>query len=248
MNGGRIGRGAAYSFPGVVHLLAQLLELLSSFFFFLLHVTGSGSFPKALSRADEQKYLAEMAAGSRSARQKLIEHNLRLVAHIAKKYYADENDRDDLVSIGTIGLIKAVDTFKAEKGTRLSSYASRCIENEILMHFRGLKKTAQDVSLNEPIDTDRDGNTLTLLDTIAADDNIVEDIDLKLRVKKLYDAVAHALTPREREIVLLRYGLGGHRAMVQREVAKRLGISRSYISRLEKKALQKLRDAIGEDG
>lgn len=228
-------------------MLMELFELLSSFFYFFLHVTGSGSFPKALTKTEEQKYLADMAAGDKTARQKLIEHNLRLVAHIAKKYYADENDRDDLVSIGTIGLIKAVDTFKPERGTRLSSYASRCIENEILMHFRSTKKNAQDVSLNEPIDTDRDGNTLTLLDTIAADDNIVEDIDLRIKVKKLYRAISTALTPREREIVLLRYGLSGQRPLVQREVAKKLHISRSYISRLEKKALQKLRSEIGEE-
>ena len=157
-----------------------------------------------------------------------------------------ENDRDDLVSIGTVGLIKAVDSFDPTKGIRLSSYASRCIENEILMFFRSAKKTAQDVSLNDPIDTDKDGNTLTLLDTIATDDHILEDIDLRMKVRQLYDAVKTRLSPREREIILLRYGLTGRRPLVQREVAKKLNISRSYVSRLEKKALQKLRKAFDE--
>lgn len=227
-------------------MLWGLLEYLSSILFFFLHITSAGSFPKALTAAEEKKYLEQMAAGDHHARQKLIEHNLRLVAHIAKKYYADENDRDDLVSIGTVGLIKAVDSFDPTKGIRLSSYASRCIENEILMFFRSAKKTAQDVSLSDPIDTDKDGNTLTLLDTIATDDHILEDIDLRMKVRQLYDAVKTRLSPREREIVLLRYGLTGQRPLVQREVAKKLNISRSYVSRLEKKALQKLRKAFDE--
>ena len=227
-------------------MLWGLLEYLSSILFFFLHITSAGSFPKALTAAEEKKYLEQMAAGDHHARQKLIEHNLRLVAHIAKKYYADENDRDDLVSIGTVGLIKAVDSFDPTKGIRLSSYASRCIENEILMFFRSAKKTAQDVSQNDPIDTDNDGNTLTLLDTIATDDHILEDIDLRMKVRQLYDAVKTRLSPREREIILLRYGLTGQRPLVQREVAKKLNISRSYVSRLEKKALQKLRKAFDE--
>ena len=227
-------------------MLWGLLEYLSSILFFFLHITSAGSFPKALTAAEEKKYLEQMAAGDHHARQKLIEHNLRLVAHIAKKYYADENDRDDLVSIGTVGLIKAVDSFDPTKGIRLSSYASRCIENEILMFFRSAKKTAQDVWLNDPIDTDKDGNTLTLLDTIATDDHILEDIDLRMKVRQLYDAVKTRLSPREREIILLRYGLTGQRPLVQREVAKKLNISRSYVSRLEKKALQKLRKAFDE--
>ncbi len=224
----------------------SILQYISSFLFFFLHVQSSSSFPKALSAAEEKRSLEEMAKGSRAARQKLIEHNLRLVAHIAKKYYADENDRDDLVSIGTIGLIKAIDSFKPDKGIRLSSYASRCIENEILMFFRGAKKTAQDISLNEPIDTDRDGNTLTLIDTIAADNDIVEDIDLHIKIRHLYDVLGKVLTEREKEIIVLRYGLSGQRPMVQREVARKLHISRSYISRLEKKALEKLRKQFGD--
>lgn len=222
-------------------VLTQLLDLLSHVFYLFLHVTGNGTFPRALSAAQEKKCLEEMAQGSQSARQKLIEHNLRLVAHIIKKYYANQNDQEDLISIGTIGLIKAIDTFDAEKGIRLSSYASRCIENEILMFFRSGKKSAQDVSLNEPIDTDKDGNALTILDTMAVDDTIVENIDIKMKSEKLYGYLQSALTQREREVVCRRYGLCGFRPQPQREVAKRLGISRSYISRIEKKALEKLR-------
>lgn len=221
---------------------AHLLELLSGIFYFFLHVTGSGAFPKALSAQEEKKCLEEMAQGSQAARQKLIEHNLRLVAHIIKKYYASQNDQEDLISIGTIGLIKAVDSFDPEKGIKLSSYASRCIENEILMFFRSGKKSAQDVSINEPIDTDKDGNTLTLMDTMAMDDTIVDSIDLKIKSEKLYRFIKRALSDREREIVCMRYGLGGHRPLPQRVVAKKLGISRSYVSRIEKKALQKLRE------
>ena len=222
-------------------MLTQLLDLLSHVFYLFLHVTGNGTFPRALSAAQEKKCLEEMAQGSQSARQKLIEHNLRLVAHIIKKYYANQNDQEDLISIGTIGLIKAIDTFDAEKGIRLSSYASRCIENEILMFFRSGKKSAQDVSLNEPIDTDKDGNALTILDTMAVDDTIVENIDIKMKSEKLYGYLQSALTQREPEVVCRRYGLCGFRPQPQREVAKRLGISRSYISRIEKKALEKLR-------
>lgn len=222
-------------------MLTQLLDLLSHVFYLFLHVTGNGTFPRALSAAQEKKCLEEMAQGSQNARQKLIEHNLRLVAHIIKKYYANQNDQEDLISIGTIGLIKAIDTFDAEKGIRLSSYASRCIENEILMFFRSGKKSAQDVSLNEPIDTDKDGNALTILDTMAVDDTIVENIDIKMKSEKLYGYLQSALTQREREVVCRRYGLCGFRPQPQREVAKRLGISRSYISRIEKKALEKLR-------
>jgi len=227
-------------------MLWDILQYLSSVLFCFLHIQNSGSFPKALSAAEERRCLEQMAKGDRAARQKLIEHNLRLVAHIAKKYYVEENDRDDLVSIGTIGLIKGIDSFKPDKGIRLSSYASRCIENEILMFFRSAKKTAQDISLDEPIDTDKDGNTLTLLDTIATEDHILEDIDLRMKTRKLYDILGKVLSAREREIIILRYGLAGQRPLVQREVAKKLHISRSYISRIEKKALEKLRRQLGE--
>lgn len=226
----------------------QLLNFLSGIVYLLLHVTGGGTFPKALSAAEEKKCLEEMAQGSRAARQKLIEHNLRLVAHIIKKYYTSQNDQEDLISIGTIGLIKAVDTFNAEKGIRFSSYASRCIENEILMFFRSGKKSAQDVSINEPIDTDKDGNTLTLMDTMAVDDTIIDSIDIKMKSEKLYGFLDRSLTQREREIICMRYGLEGRRPLPQRVVAKKLGISRSYVSRIEKKALQKLRAEFEKEG
>lgn len=222
-------------------MLWGLLEYLSSILFFFLHITSAGSFPKALTAAEEKKYLEQMAAGDYHARQKLIEHNLRLVAHIAKKYYADENDRDDLVSIGTVGLIKAVDSFDPTKGIRLSSYASRCIENEILMFFRSAKKTAQDVSLNDPIDTDKDGNTLTLIDVIADKSDIADEIDTKIKVEKLRVILPVCLTERERLIIEMRYGLCGREELTQREIAKKLNISRSYVSRIEKSALEKLR-------
>lgn len=219
---------------------ANLLDMLSHVVYMLLHVTGTGSFPRALSAAAERQALEEMARGSAAARQKLIEHNLRLVAHIVKKYYVNGSDQEDLISIGTIGLIKAVDTFDAGKGIRLSSYASKCIENEILMFFRAGKKTAQDVSINEPIDSDKDGNALTLMDTMAVDDTVIDDIDIRMKSEKLYDYLP-ALEPRERSVICMRYGLGGRKPLPQREVAAKLGISRSYVSRIEKRALEKLR-------
>ena len=209
--------------------------------FFILHVCGGGSFPKPLSEKQEREYLLKMHEGDMSARNKLVEHNLRLVAHIIKKYYGVQTEQDDLVSIGTIGLIKAIDTFKPDKKIRLSSYASRCIENEILMHFRSAKKTAQDVSLNETIDTDKDGNPLTLMDIMAVDDNILDELDKKLNSRKLGQFIREELTERERKIIIMRYGLGAGEPMTQKEVAKVMNISRSYVSRIETKALKKLK-------
>lgn len=209
--------------------------------FFILHVCGSGSFPKPLSEKQEREYLEKFANGDMEARNKLVEHNLRLVAHIIKKYYGTQSEQDDLVSIGTIGLIKAINTFDPNKNIRLSSYASRCIENEILMHFRNAKKAAQDISLNEAIDTDKDGNPLTLLDIMSVDDNILDNLDTKLNSKKLGQFISEELEPREKRIILMRYGLGGEEPMTQKKVAKVLNISRSYVSRIETKALKKLR-------
>ena len=208
---------------------------------FILHVCGGGSFPKPLSEKQEREYLRKMHEGDIGARNKLVEHNLRLVAHIIKKYYGVQTEQDDLVSIGTIGLIKAIDTFKPDKNIRLSSYASRCIENEILMHFRSAKKTAQDVSLNETIDTDKDGNPLTLMDIMAVDDNILDELDRKLNGRKLGQFIREELTVRERQIIIMRYGLGGREPMTQKKVAKIMNISRSYVSRIETKALKKLK-------
>lgn len=204
---------------------------------FILHVTGVGSFPQPLSAKEEKNCFDLMKNGDTSARNKLIEHNLRLVAHIVKKYYMSTNDQDDLVSIGTIGLIKAVDTFDADKGIRLSSYAARCIENEILMFFRNCKKSAQDVSMNEPIDTDKDGNALVLMDVMATEDLIVDELDTKIKSEQLYKYIDEVLSEREKIIINLRYGLGGKIPLTQREVSKKLNISRSYVSRIEKKSL-----------
>ena len=209
--------------------------------FFILHVCGSGSFPKPLSEKQEKEYLERAAQGDNEARNKLVEHNLRLVAHIIKKYYGVQTEQDDLVSIGTIGLIKAVNTFKPDKNIRLSSYASRCIENEILVQFRSVKKSAQDVSLNETIDTDNDGNPLTLMDIMAVDDTILDDLDRKLNSRKLGQFIREELSGREKTVILLRYGLGGTEPLTQKEIAKQLGISRSYVSRIETKALKKLK-------
>ena len=209
--------------------------------FFILHVCGGGSFPKPLSEKQEREYLRRMHEGDAAARNRLVEHNLRLVAHIIKKYYGVQTEQDDLVSIGTIGLIKAINTFKPDKNIRLSSYASRCIENEILMHFRSVKKSAQDVSLNETIDTDKDGNPLTLMDIMAVDDTILDDLDRKLNSRKLGQFIREELSGREKTVILLRYGLGGTEPLTQKEIAKQLGISRSYVSRIETKALKKLK-------
>ena len=227
-------------------MLLSLLGALRMFFFTLnLNLSGS-SFPRPLSAARERECLLRVREGDRAARDELIEHNLRLVMHIVKKYYANQRDQEDLISIGTIGLIKAVQTFDCEKGTRFATYASRCIESEILMHFRARRKSAQDVYLSDPIDTDKDGNALTLLDLLADETSMVETIEENLRGQQVRGLVAALEDDREREIVVLRYGLGGGAPLTQREVAKRLGISRSYVSRIEKKALARLREELSE--
>ena len=216
-------------------------DLLSQMVFLVLSVVNSGSFPKPLSAKEERMAVAAMAAGDASARRRLIEHNLRLVAHIIKKHYAGARDQEDLVSIGTIGLIKAVDTFDGSKGSRLATYAARCIENEILMHFRAAKKTERDVSLSEPIDADSEGHPLTLMDVLAQEDTMADELERKLALRRLATYVRECLEPRERQIISLRYGLGCP-PLTQWQVARRLGISRSYVSRLETRALDKLRD------
>ena len=220
----------------------ELLGFLGQYIcFFILHVCGGGSFPKPLSEKQEKIYLERCANGDKEARNKLVEHNLRLVAHIIKKYYGMQSEQDDLVSIGTIGLIKAVDTYDMNKNIRLSSYASRCIENEILMHFRNAKKSAQDISLNETIDTDKDGNPLTLLDIMAVDDNIIDTLDFKFNSRKFGQYINEELDEREKKIIILRYGLDGNEPMTQKNVAKLLNISRSYVSRIETRALKILK-------
>ena len=185
--------------------------------------------------------MEKMANGDENARSILIERNLRLVSHIVKKYYSKTNDTDDLISIGTIGLIKAIDSFDYTKGTRLATYASRCIENEILMHFRGLKKQSGDVLLGDTIDVDKDGNPLTIEDTIADSRDIAEELETKTQWEKVRQYIDNMTDKREKEIIILRYGLNNQKPLTQREVASRLGISRSYVSRIEKKVLEDIK-------
>ena len=197
-----------------------------------LRLSGAGgSFPKPLSADEERVYLARSAAGDLDARNILIERNLRLVAHIMKKYYTQTADQEDLISIGTIGLIKGISTFDASKGARLATYAARCVENEILMYFRSQKKTAGDVSLSEYLETGKDGNALSLMDVICSDEDLFTNLSTKEAHAKLYEIMEQVLTPRERTVVTLRYGLGGQTPRTQREIAERCNISRSYVSR-----------------
>lgn len=223
-------------------MFSTLIALaLNNLLYLALHIEGNGSFPKPLSASKEKEYFELKAQGDNNARNKLIEHNLRLVAHIAKKYYSSTNDQDDLISIGTIGLIKAVNTFSYDKGTRFATYAARCIENEILMHFRNVKKTAGDIYISEPIDNDSEGNAITLMDVFADEESLIDNIDLKIKSEKLYNFIEKNLDEREKTIVKLRYGLCGYHPLTQREIATRLKISRSYVSRIEKKALKILK-------
>lgn len=218
-----------------------LLQIFSNLFYFALHVTNAGSFPPPLSAKKEAELLEKSRNGDTDARNKLIEHNLRLVAHIVKKYYSSFADQDDLISIGTIGLIKSVETFKADKGIRLATYSARCIENEILMFLRSQKKSSQDVFISDQIDTDKEGNSLTFMDVIADKSDIVEEIDTKIKLCKLKNILTKVLDKRELQIIEMRYGINGKKELTQNEIAKKLGISRSYVSRIEKSALEKLR-------
>ncbi len=226
-----------------------MLSAIFSFFsahilYLILHIQNQTSFPKPLSAKEERYYLEQLTQGDKNARGVLIERNLRLVSHIVKKYYSKTNDTDDLVSIGTIGLIKAVDSFDYTKGTRFSTYASRCIENEILMHFRALKKTGGDVLLGDAIDIDKDGNPLTIEDTIADDTDLSEELEMKTRWSQVKSYIENMDDERAREIIILRYGLNNKKPLTQREVAERLNISRSYVSRIEKKTLSDIRKSL----
>ena len=204
----------------------------------------TGSFPRPLTAKEERHYLELAAKGDLDARNILIERNLRLVAHIMKKYYAQTADQEDLISIGTIGLIKGIETFNMEKGARLATYAARCVENEILMYFRSQKKSAQDVSLSDIIETGADGAALSLMDVISDDTDLGSRVEKRQLLKKLCVQIDKALTDQERQVIALRYGLGGNPPLRQRQVAQITGISRSYVSRIEKKALGKLRKAL----
>lgn len=222
--------------------MLEFINFLGQYIFtFILHICGNGKFPKPLSEEKEKEYLLKSKNGDIKARNILVEHNLRLVAHIIKKYYAVNVDQDDLVSIGTIGLIKAINTFDIDKNIKLSSYASRCIENEILMHFRNLKKSSQNVSLEDAVDIDKDGNTLKLMDLLSIDDDFADNLDKKLNLQKINKYLTETLTKRELQIINLRYGLNGSKPLTQREVSSIMDISRSYVSRIEKKALEKLK-------
>lgn len=211
---------------------------------YALRLDHPGSFPKPLSAAREREYLARARAGDRAARDILIERNLRLVAHIVKKYYAQSAEQEDLISIGTVGLIKAISSFDPDKGVRLATYAARCVENEILMYFRAQKKTAGDVSLSDYLETGKDGTALSIEDVVASDEDLFADLAQREDCLRLRQAVETVLDPREKRVVIHRYGLYGHAPKKQQQVAAMLGISRSYVSRIEKHALEKLRAAM----
>ena len=220
----------------------MFIELLRNLFFFSLHIDNSSVFPKPLSKKEEAECFRKMSEGDKSARNRLIEHNLRLVAHIVKKYASGTDEQDELISVGTIGLIKAVSSFDYEKGAKFATYASRCIENEILMQFRSAKKSAGDIYINEPVETDKDGNSLTLMDLIDDGIDIHEQVDILIRSRQLYSFIKKCLDPREFDIIVYRYGLYGSEPHTQNETAEMLNISRSYVSRIEKKAISKLKD------
>ena len=228
-------------------MLLILTDSIESFFLlkysllFSLRLSCGGSFPKPLSSAEERMWLDRYAQGDPEARNVLIERNLRLVSHIIKKYYVQSADQEDLISIGTIGLIKGISSFDPSKGAKLATYAARCIENEILMYFRGQKKLQGEVSLSDSIDMDKEGNALQLMDVVGVDDTMLEDLHDRDSAERVRQLVGECLTPRESEIIRLRYGLGGTIPLTQREVAAAFNISRSYVSRIEKRALEKLR-------
>lgn len=223
-------------------MLNTIFEIISKgFLFFALHIRSSNSFPPALSAKEEGIFFQKFKQGDISAKNVLVEHNLRLVAHIVKKYHSSSEEQDDLISIGTIGLIKAVNTFDNDKGIKFATYASKCIENEILMHYRTKKKSFNEVSISEPIDVDNEGNPLTLIDIISVEDTIADDIDRSIKTKQLYQYIEELKDEREKTIIIMRYGLYGTVPLTQKQVAKKLDISRSYVSRIEKRVLEKLK-------
>ncbi len=227
--------------------ILPFLDAIKDLFFLVGYVSNYNLFPEPLSLEEEQEYLEKYENGDENAKKVLIERNLRLVAHIAKKYNSPTTEQEDIISIGTIGLIKAVSSYNRNKGVRLGTYAARCIENEILMYFRSSKKIQQEVSLNEAIGQDKEGNTITFIDVIENDNiSIDEQIDLKIKIKKLYEKISKVLKDREKTIIELRFGLNGDEPKTQNEVATMLGISRSYVSRIETKAIGKLAKEIKE--
>lgn len=227
--------------------MIKLSNILLRFISLVLGLEELGSFPVPLSKEEEAELFRKKNAGDMAARDKIIEHNLRLVSHIIKKYYSTYEYTDELLSIGSLGLIKAVDSFKSDFGTKFATYGARCIQNEILMFFRSKKRNVCDVSINDTIDVDKDGNPLTYLDIISVDEPIESKLDFKEYIEKVRDFVDEALDERENQIIVLRYGLKGFMPKTQREVASYLNISRSYVSRIEKRALEKLRAEFGEN-
>ena len=228
-------------------MLASTFLLLLNGTFLTLRLSSAGSFPRPLSPQEENELVLRWMDGDIRARNKLIEHNLRLVAHIIKKYYTSDSDQEDLISIGTIGLIKGVSTYRPDKGVRLATYASRCIENEILMYFRSARRSQGDISLSETIDNDTDGNTLLLMDVLTDERDMTEQVAARELCAHLNEYINECLDPREADIIRLRYGLTGRPPLTQRETAERCAISRSYVSRLEKRALHKLRIKMEEE-
>ena len=214
----------------------------------ILGVEPVQKFPPALSKEEESKYLVLCKNGDKEARNKLIEHNLRLVAHVVRKYYTANKNTEDLISVGTIGLVKAVDSYNISSGTKFATYAAKCIQNEILMLFRSQKKLGCEVSLNDTIDVDKDGNPLTYLDIISVEDTIADDLDEKIQINKALNYIKRNLDDREKQILIMRYGLGDTKAYTQREVAEMLGISRSYVSRIEKSSLEKINKYLSCEG
>ena len=233
------------------HTEVAMLTLIFGLIFHVFHVilgvsTPSNKFPPPLSQEEEMKAFKLMHEGDEEARQRLILHNLRLVSHIIRKYYSASPDSEDLVSIGVIGLVKAVDTFRVESGTKFATYAARCIQNEVLMSFRAQKKRSGEISINETIDVDKDGNPLTYMDIISTNEDLSEDLDRKTQIERAIKMIKNRLDERERQIIVMRYGLLGlKRSYTQKEIAECLNISRSYVSRIEKSALDKLRNALG---
>ena len=225
-------------------MLLTLFAFFARIFHMILGISTPRDFPPPMKKEEEEAAFAKLKEGDEEARQKLILHNLRLVSHMVRKYYSASDDQEDLISIGTIGLVKAVDTFNCENGARFATYAARCIQNEILMHFRSRKKHASEVSINETIDVDRDGNPLSYLDVICDDGDFAEEVQRKLLTERMIRCLGTCLSPRERQIIEMRYGLRDGNAKTQKEVADLLGISRSYVSRIEKSALQKLKNAL----
>ena len=226
-------------------MVGNIFSIFSNFLHLILGIGTQKSFPPPLETEKEKQYFKAMENGDTHAREQLILHNLRLVSHIVRKYYASAKNQEDLVSIGTLGLIKAVDTFRVSNGARFATYAARCIQNEILMHFRSQKKLSAEISVNDTIDIDRDGNPLTYVDVISCDEDIPLEIGRKISAEKALRFVDTALDTRERQIIVMRYGLGGSDPLTQKQVAELLKISRSYVSRIEKTALEKLASAMG---